>query len=172
MTPKVDQQLKELTRGYEVTQNEYQSLLDKRLQAEMAASMERMQRGERFLIIDEAKIPRKPHKPKRQQVLLIGLLLAMATGVGLVAAMDYFDTSFYTIEDLEEFTGLPVIANIHKIKKKKTFYNILEDFTKSPAITNITNVTKTFYTKLEAISARILYVITNIFKMIKEKRGI
>ena len=155
MTPKVDQQLRELTRGYEVTQKEYQSLLDKRLQAEMAASMERMQRGERFLIIDEAKIPTSPYRPRRLQVLLISLLLAIAAGAGLVAAVEYFDTSFYTNKDLEDFSGLPVIANILKIQNKRTFHPIMDNVTKSPAIASISNVMKTFYTKLEEFRERI-----------------
>jgi uncharacterized protein involved in exopolysaccharide biosynthesis len=146
MTPKVDQQLRELTRGYEVTLSEYQSLLDKRLQAELAASMESMQRGERFLILDEAKIPTSPFKPNRQKVLLIGLLLAMTSGVGLVVVMEQLDTSFYKTEDLERFAELPVVASISKITQKRKSYKNLEEFTKRTlsviANTNITKMRK------------------------------
>jgi uncharacterized protein involved in exopolysaccharide biosynthesis len=171
MTPKVDQQLRELTRGYEVTQNEYQSLLDKRLQAEMAASMERMQRGERFLILDEAKIPERPFKPNRQTVLFIGLLLAMASGVGLVAFMEHLDASFYKIEDLERFAEVPVIASISKIREKKTCYNILEQFTESPAITSISKMRRNIYQILEGITEEIFSSITKTSKMMKKKGG-
>jgi succinoglycan biosynthesis transport protein ExoP len=140
----LEQQLKELTRGYEVTQAEYQSLLDKRLQAELTASMEKEQKGQRFYILDEAKIPEKPFKPNLLKILFIGLLLAMTTGAGLVAAMEYLDTSFYKIEDLEGFTELPVIASIANMTKKKTFYKILEEFTERilAVIASIFNTTK------------------------------
>jgi uncharacterized protein involved in exopolysaccharide biosynthesis len=171
MTPKVDQQLRELTRGYEVTQREYQSLLDKRLQAEMAASMESMQKGERFLILDEAKIPVRPFKPDRQKVLLIGLLIAMASGVGLVAVIEYLDTSFYNIEDLERFAELPVIASISKVREKKTFYKVLEQFTVSPAITTISKMTKNIYHRLEGITEEIFSSIPKISKIIKKGGG-
>jgi len=119
ITPKVEQQLKELSRGYEVTQKEYQSLLDKKLQAELAANMERKQKGERFKVLDQAKIPERPFKPNRQKIILFGVFLGMAIGGGLVGLVEYLDHSFYKIEDLEQFTGISVIASIPKIKAKK-----------------------------------------------------
>jgi len=119
ITPKIEQQLKELTRGYEVTQKEYQSLLDKKLQAELAANMERKQKGERFKVLDQAKIPERPFKPNRQKIILFGVFLGMAAGGGLVGLIEYLDHSFYKIEDLEQFTGISVIASIPKIKAKK-----------------------------------------------------
>ena len=119
ITPKVEQQLKELSRGYEVTQKEYQSLLDKKLQAELAANMERKQKGERFKVLDQAKIPEGPFKPNRQKIILFGVFLGMAIGSGLVGVVEYLDHSFYKIEDLEQFTGISVIASIPKIKAKK-----------------------------------------------------
>jgi len=119
ITPKVEQQLKELSRGYEVTQKEYQSLLDKKLQAELAANMERKQKGERFKVLDQAKIPERPFKPNRQKIILFGVFLGMAIGGGLVGVVEYLDHSFYKIEDLEQFTGISVIASIPKIKAKK-----------------------------------------------------
>jgi succinoglycan biosynthesis transport protein ExoP len=149
-TNQVEQQFRELTSAYEATQREYQSLLDKRLQAELAAAMERTQKGLRFQVLDEARVPEAPIKPKRSIILLIGLLLAMSGGAGLVAAMDYFDNSFYKAEDVEGFTQLPVIASISNISisvKKKSFYHIWEEVT-------------------ERISA----VRENIFNMIKKKQ--
>ena len=119
ITPKVEQQLKELSRGYEVTQKEYQSLLDKKLQAELAANMERKQKGERFKVLDQAKIPERPFKPNRQKIILFGVFLGMAIGGGLVGLVEYLDHSFYKIEDLEQFTGISVIACIPKIKVRK-----------------------------------------------------
>ena len=80
---RVEQQWKELTLSYQVTQNEFQSLLDKKHQAELAVSMEEKQSGYRIQILDEARIPEAPSKPSLQQIFLAWLLLAMGAGVGL-----------------------------------------------------------------------------------------
>jgi uncharacterized protein involved in exopolysaccharide biosynthesis len=131
---KVQQQWAELTLNYQVTQTELQSLLDKKHQAELAATMEQTESGYRIQILDEAKIPEAPSKPNLQQIFLAWLLLSLGAGVGLVAVKERFDTSFYKIEELEEFTELPVVANISKIRKKKTFHEILKKFTELPVI--------------------------------------
>ena len=123
------------------------------------------------MILDEAKIPTSPFKPDRQKILLIGLMLAMASGVGLVAVMEYRDTSFYKIEDLERFAELSVIASISKMREKKTFYKILEQFTESPAITSTSKMTKNIYHMLEGITEEIFSSIAKISKMMKKKGG-
>jgi uncharacterized protein involved in exopolysaccharide biosynthesis len=168
----VEQQLTELTRGYEVTKTEYQSLLNKRLQAELATSMERKQQGKRFQVLDEAKIPESPIRPNRLTILLIGLVSAMTAGVGLVTVIERLDTSFYEIDDLEAFTELPVIANISKITEKRTFYTMVAKFTKLPVIANISKITKKFFLMLEELSERILSLIASISSNIaKKKKG-
>jgi succinoglycan biosynthesis transport protein ExoP len=130
---KVQQEWQELTLNYQVTQTELQSLLDKKHQAELAASMEQTESGYRIQILDEATIPEAPSKPNLQQIILAWLLLSLGAGVGLVAVKERSDTSFYKIEELEEFTELPVVANISKIKKK-TFYKTLKKFTELLAV--------------------------------------
>ncbi len=121
ITPKVEQQLKELSRGYEVTKKQYQSLLDKRLQAELAANMERKQKGEQFKILDPAKLPEKPYKPNRPKLFMLGLMLGLGVGFGIAFLVEYMDHSFYKVEDLEKFSELPVLACIpeFKVSKKK-----------------------------------------------------
>jgi len=126
ITPKIEQQLKELMRGYKVTQKEYQSLLDKKLQAELAANLERKQKGEQFKVLDPAKLPEKPYKPNRPRLLMLGVMLGLAVGGGLVFLVEYMDNAFYKIEDLEKFTQLPVLACLPEIKIKKKKIRLTE----------------------------------------------
>ncbi|MDR3577818.1 MAG: Wzz/FepE/Etk N-terminal domain-containing protein, partial [Anaerolineaceae bacterium] len=50
--PAVEQQMADLTRGYEQSKADYDDLLKKKNQSEMATSMEQMQQGERFTMLD------------------------------------------------------------------------------------------------------------------------
>jgi succinoglycan biosynthesis transport protein ExoP len=50
----------ELTRNYETSRQNYQSLLDKTLSAGMSQDLERRQQAERFIVLDTAKTPAKP----------------------------------------------------------------------------------------------------------------
>jgi polysaccharide chain length determinant protein (PEP-CTERM system associated) len=66
-----EQQLSAITRDYETSRASYSSLLNKKLTADVAKNMEREQKAEKFVMLDRARIPEKPVKPKR--ALLTGL---------------------------------------------------------------------------------------------------
>jgi succinoglycan biosynthesis transport protein ExoP len=63
--PVLETQLTELTRNYETSRQNYQSLLDKTMSAGMSQDLERKQQAERFIILDPAKTPEKPVWPQR-----------------------------------------------------------------------------------------------------------
>ena len=81
-----EQELAALTRDYEISRTNYQSLLDKLNAAKMSSDMEHRQKAERFTILEPAHVPAKPVKPNRPLLLEIGELLALAgaVAVGLV----------------------------------------------------------------------------------------
>jgi len=85
--PLVEQQMAALTRDYENSKANYKSLLEKELAAGIATDMERSQKSERFTIMDAAKAPEKPFKPKRPAIAAAGsiggLVLGLLIGFGL-----------------------------------------------------------------------------------------
>jgi polysaccharide chain length determinant protein (PEP-CTERM system associated) len=118
-TPKQEQELALLTRDYDLLKTNYQSLLDKKLQAQMGENLERKQKGEQFIILDPAVLPEKPIKPDRNRILLIGGVLGIVLGIGLTWVRESLDQSFRTVSDLEEDLGIPVLATIPNLKEEK-----------------------------------------------------
>jgi polysaccharide chain length determinant protein (PEP-CTERM system associated) len=118
-TPKREQELVLLTRDYDMLKANYQSLLDKNLQAQMAENLERKQKGEQFKILDPAVLPEKPVKPDRNRILLIGGLLGVALGIGLTWFRESSDQSFRTVSQVEDYLGIPVLATIPNLKEEK-----------------------------------------------------
>jgi hypothetical protein len=47
--------------------------------------------------------------------MLLGILLALGLAVGAVIAAEQLDTSFHSVDELREFTAVPVIATIPQI---------------------------------------------------------
>ncbi len=86
--PVREQELASLTRDYEITKANYQSLLDKKFAAEMATEMERRQKAERFTLLEAARVPEKPVRPNRPLLLSLGILLSLVLGVGLALAIE------------------------------------------------------------------------------------
>ena len=118
-TPRNEQELAFLTRDYDVVKLSYQSLLDKKMQAQMAENLEGNQQGEQFRILDEARVPEKPIKPDRNKILLMGLFLGLALGVGLAWFRESLDQSFHTVAEVESQLELPVLATIPNLKEEE-----------------------------------------------------
>jgi uncharacterized protein involved in exopolysaccharide biosynthesis len=87
--PVREQEMAGLTRDYQMSKENYASLLDKKMAADMALDMERRQQSERFEVLDRAQVPQKPIKPKRPQLYAGGtaLGLALALALGLMAEL-------------------------------------------------------------------------------------
>jgi len=127
-TPKREQELISLKRDYNNLRDTYNSLLNRRLEADLAVSMERKQKGEQFRILDVAKVPIRPFKPNMQRILLMCVFVGFALGCGLAYLREIMDTSFRRPEEIEEMLHVPVLASlpfalnpreVRRIKTKK-----------------------------------------------------
>ena len=127
-TPKREQELLSLSRDYENLKSLYNSMLSRKLEAEIAVSMEKKQKGEQFRVIDPAKIPVRPVEPDARKIILMALALGLGLGCGLVYLKDFMDTSYKVPEDLEKELQLPVLMSVpiryterelKKIKRRK-----------------------------------------------------
>ena len=110
--PIFEQQIAGLMRDYDSLRSHYQSLLDKKLSAQMASELEIRQKGERFVILDSAPIPDRPSGPNRVLLGLGGLVLGLLGGVGLAIAIETMDLSVRSEHEATELLGIPVLAGI------------------------------------------------------------
>ncbi|MGH7230383.1 MAG: GNVR domain-containing protein, partial [Nitrospiraceae bacterium] len=111
-TPALEQELMLLVRDYDNMQNNYQKLLDKKLNARVAENLEKRQKGEQFRIIDPANLPEKPEKPDQLRIILMGLAIGFALGIGSAISLEQLQPVFRRTEEIEILLGLPILATI------------------------------------------------------------
>jgi len=100
--PLREQQLSELTRDYEISKEQYKSLLEKTYSAEMATDLEKRQQGERFTIIDPARAPERPFKPNRLGLMYASLAGAFFFSIALVIVQDNISGAIKAERELKE----------------------------------------------------------------------
>lgn len=106
-----EQQIVDVSRDYEINKSVYQSLLDKQMAADMAADLEKRSKGEKFTLLDPARVPEKPFSPNRRALNLLGALGGLGLGLGLAFLLELRDDSVRTEGELAPL-GLRTIARI------------------------------------------------------------
>jgi capsular exopolysaccharide synthesis family protein len=140
--PVTEEDLAMLERDKTVDEDIYQMLLKNLESAYVSKHLQDSENGNRFNVIEYARLPIKPASPKTPKVILVGLLLGAAFGVGLVFFVEYVDKSFLTVEDAKEYLPLPVAGAISNMvfgdkkigKIKKFFIEILKKYKMSQVI--------------------------------------
>jgi polysaccharide chain length determinant protein (PEP-CTERM system associated) len=124
-TPKREQELFSIQRDYNNQRDLYNSLLQRKLESDIAVSMERKQKGEQFRIIDPAKVPTVPVEPDVKRILLMVVALSFGLGGGLAYVREMMDTSFKAPDEAEKELDMKVLVSIpyryteKEIRKRK-----------------------------------------------------
>jgi polysaccharide chain length determinant protein (PEP-CTERM system associated) len=117
LTPATEQELADVSRGYEESKTNYNSLLQKLSQSQLATSLEQRQQGEQFRIIDPPNLPDKPSFPNHFRISLVGLAVGLGIGLGLAALLELMDVRVWHEKDLEGLVpgrllvGIPHLAS-------------------------------------------------------------
>lgn len=111
-TPKRVQEMVALNRDYDNRNDLYNSLLNRKLEADISVNMEKKQKGEQFRVVDPAKIPLKPIRPNFKKIMVMAIGLGLGLGVGIIYILELMDTSYKTPDEAGTDLQVPVLASI------------------------------------------------------------
>ena len=115
LTPETEQELAVVSRGYDEAKFNYNSLLQKQTQSQLATSLGHQQQGQQFHIIDPPKLPDKPSAPNRFMISLVGLALGLILGLGLATFLELTDVRFRQQKDLEGILPARLLVGIPRL---------------------------------------------------------
>jgi polysaccharide chain length determinant protein (PEP-CTERM system associated) len=119
ITPQREEQLLTLNRDYQNMKNAYNSLLNRKLEAEIAVNMEKNSKGEQFRILDYAKLPEKPVSPDLKKLFLMFTAAGLGIGFGVIFLLDMLNPTLQRPDDIESELGIRVLATVPKIHHGK-----------------------------------------------------
>jgi polysaccharide biosynthesis transport protein len=130
-TPIREEELASVTRDTENARQNYQSMLDKETQSQLATNMEKNQEGEQFRVIDPPSLPQRPTEPNRAEIILGGWLLGLVVSGGLTAIGESAETRLKDEYELRSCAPLPVLALIPTVRSQRedrlsTLYRSME----------------------------------------------
>jgi uncharacterized protein involved in exopolysaccharide biosynthesis len=119
-TPIVEREYLSLSRGYENAVQKYKELKDKELEARIGYELESSNKGKRFTIVEAAQLPRKPYRPNRPAIILIGMVLGFISGIGSATVAEYMDRTIRGKNGVRRVFGAPPLATIPYIQDSRT----------------------------------------------------
>jgi polysaccharide chain length determinant protein (PEP-CTERM system associated) len=126
-TPQVESGLSSLLCDHGNAQEKYEEIQQKELSAQIAENLEGEKKSERFILIDPPLLADKPTKPDRLKLLLVGIFLAIGSGIGsaiLIEALNqrvYGKAALSLILGYEPIVEIPYIKTEEEIKSKQNF---------------------------------------------------
>lgn len=121
--PVREQQLADLTRGYDQSKANYDDLLKKKNESSMATRMELLQQGERFRVVDPPSLPQKPEFPNRLKFCGIGLGVGLALGLVVAGAFEMLDDRLHSSKEIRKLLPADVIGEIPVIVNTSDLHN-------------------------------------------------
>src|SRR6266850_3937547 len=114
--PVMEQQFTDITRDYEQSKANYDSLLAKKNQSEMATDLEKTQQGEHFRMLDPPNLPAKPYKPNRLQLCGLGLIVGIILGGVTAAGSEVIGGRVQTEREIKKFVPFEILAEIPSLQ--------------------------------------------------------
>jgi succinoglycan biosynthesis transport protein ExoP len=111
-SPEVERNFREMARGLDSAQLQYQQILAKQTEAKVSENLEIDRKGEKFTMIEPPQVPEEPISPNRLLIVFLGLLLSVACGVGAAAAHESLDASVRGPSDIRQLLQVPALASI------------------------------------------------------------
>jgi polysaccharide biosynthesis transport protein len=116
MAPVMEQQFADITRDYDQSKTDYESLLAKKNQSAMSTDLEKTQQGERFRMLDPPNLPVRPYKPNRLLLCGAGLAFGLVLGGGVAFGQEKLSGKIYSEREIRKLLPFDVIAEIPPIE--------------------------------------------------------
>lgn len=116
--PEVEREYQRVARAHETALNERRVIAQKLLTAQLGETLETERKGERFTLIEPPSAPTEPIKPRREIILMLGLLLSLGAGVAAVIVAEAMDTAVHGPMQLATITGFAPLATIPYIRTR------------------------------------------------------
>jgi polysaccharide chain length determinant protein (PEP-CTERM system associated) len=117
-TPKWAHELAVMSRDYEATRTKYESVLSRKVEAELAQELEARAAHDVFRVISAATIPVTPAKPDRMGGFLLAFLIALALGILVGVLVEMRDDSIRDPTEVKERLPIPVLAVVPQLGGK------------------------------------------------------
>lgn len=133
--PEIEAELTALTRGYDITKQKHDELLNRRETAQLAQQADETTDNIQFRVIDPPRAATDPTGPPRVLFFIGITIIGIGVGVGISLLMSQLNPIVTSAKQLSSITGIPIFGmvsanenlGLQKWHKKKTLIFIMSN---------------------------------------------
>ena len=110
--PLVEKEYSDMIQDLDNTNIRYREVSAREMEAQISQQLEMERKGERFTLIDPPQEPLEPVSPNRIAILVLGVVLAIASGFGSVALAEMLDSTVNSTKAVTAILGVEPLATI------------------------------------------------------------
>jgi len=133
--PEIEGELVALNRGYDITKNKYEQLLNRQETAQLAQQADETTNKIQFKVIDPPRAATAPSGPKRMLFFVLVTFVGFGAGIGLSLLLSQLAPVVTSTSQLSKATGVPVFGvvsanqnlGLEKWHRKKTIIFVISN---------------------------------------------
>jgi polysaccharide biosynthesis transport protein len=110
-----EQQLADLSRGYDQSKANYDDLMKKKNSSALATDLTERQQGQHFRMIDPPSLPVKPDFPNRLKLCGVGLAVGIVLGGAFAGSTEFMDDRIHNEKEFKDLVPVAVISEIPEV---------------------------------------------------------
>ena len=112
LEPEDDRELQRLTKEVETNRDLLQSFIRAKAQTRITEAVEHMDLGLEITVVEQAERPLAPVRPNKMKIIMLAIVFGGVVGAGSFFVTEYMDSSFTSIDDIEEKLDARVLGTI------------------------------------------------------------
>lgn len=111
-TPVREEQLSTIQTDYDLSKKDYEDLLSKEQQSQLAMSLEKQQGGQQFRLVEPPSLPALPSTPNRVKLSLGGFGAGLVLGLVIVFVKELARPTLNTTREVTQRFGAPLVISL------------------------------------------------------------
>ena len=117
LAPQLRSELQRLQHNVAADRTLYETFLSAKTSSQINEAAQNTQLGSTMSIVEDATFPLKPVRPNKAKILALAILFGLSIGGGGLILTEFTDTSFKTVDEVEQHLELRVIGTIPRIEE-------------------------------------------------------
>ena len=118
LSPRLEEQYTELVRDYTVIKTQYEQMRSQQASAELRSKVAGSAAAETYVLINPARVPEEPIQPDRFALMFLGIVLAIAAGLGTAFFLNATDATIRGTADVVALAGAEPFAHVPTIRSR------------------------------------------------------